>query len=104
MDKEPFELTHNQNGQVDIIDWAESENTDQIHIYNDLGVLPYSAAPALCELLNKQYKEIQELKAKIESITSLILFSGFHQFKKAIQICPNSSPPSYFIIFGFILI
>ena len=80
MDKEPFELIHNKNGQVDIIDWAESENTNQIHIYNDLGILPDSAAPALCELLNEQYKEIQELKTNDNFIN--VFFKYYNKNKR----------------------
>ena len=51
----------NDNGQVDIIDWLESRQKDAICIYNDLGVLPYSSAKQLCELLNNLYGENQRL-------------------------------------------
>ena len=61
MTKERFELRMNDRGQVDIIDWLESMQKDAICIYNDLGVLPYSSAEALCDLLNKLYRENQKL-------------------------------------------
>lgn len=62
MSKKRFELTINSNGQADIIDWAESKEKNTICIYNDLGVLPFSSAKAICDLLNKQEEEIQLLK------------------------------------------
>lgn len=61
MTKKRFELRINENGQADIIDWVESKEKNAICIYNDLGVPPYSAAPALCDLLNNLYEENQQL-------------------------------------------
>ena len=61
MGEKRFELQINGNGQVDIIDWVESKEKNAICIYNDLGVLPFSSAKALCELLNQLYDENQSL-------------------------------------------
>jgi len=63
-----FELQINENGQGDIIDWVESKEKNAICIYNDLGVLPYSSAKALCELLNQLYDENEQLKKVLGSI------------------------------------
>ena len=60
-----FELQLNPQGQVDIIDWLENKEKNAICIYNDLGVLPYSSAEALCELLNQLYDENKQLEARI---------------------------------------
>jgi len=65
---ERFELTINSNGQADIIDRGESKEKNAICIYNDLGVLPYSSAKAVCDKLNEQEEEIQELKQTIDTI------------------------------------
>ena len=40
----------------------ESKEKNAICIYNDLGVLPYTSAKEVCDLLNKQEEEIQLLK------------------------------------------
>lgn len=63
---ERFELRINNNGQVDIIDWLESRQKDAICIYNDLGVLPYSSAKAVCELLNKLHEEKEYYKRELQ--------------------------------------
>ena len=69
----PFELVQNPQGQWDIIDNIESKNRNAICIYNDLGVHPYSAAPALCELLNNKQKMITELVKMIQTYEDEIL-------------------------------
>lgn len=68
-----FELKTNfLNGHVNIVDWVESEQKDAICIFNDLGVLPFSSAPSLCNLLNQLNDENEQLKQKIESITKIL--------------------------------
>ena len=62
-EKERFEFTVNANGQVDIVDWVESEEKNAICIYNDLGVLPFSSAKAVCDLLNELSEENEQLKS-----------------------------------------
>ena len=66
MTKERFELRMNDKGQVDIIDWLESRQKDAICIYNDLGVLPYSSAKAVCELLNNLHEEKEYYKRELQ--------------------------------------
>ena len=66
MTKKRFELIPNPHGQLDIIDHVESEEKNAICIYNDLGVLPFSSAPSLCDLLNILYEENQLLKKEKE--------------------------------------
>ena len=61
-----FELQENGNGQADIVDCYESEEKNAICIYNDLGVLPFSSAPSLCDLLNDFHEENQSLKEEKE--------------------------------------
>ncbi|WP_296849102.1 hypothetical protein [uncultured Methanobrevibacter sp.] len=62
-----FELKTNfLNGHVTIIDWVESEQKDAICIFNDLGVLPFSSAPSLCNLLNQLNDENDQLKQKVD--------------------------------------
>lgn len=62
-----FELKTNfLNGHVDIIDWVESEQKDAICIFNDLGVLPFSSAPSVCNLLNQLNDENDQLKQKVD--------------------------------------
>lgn len=68
MSEKRFELHINGNEQVDIIDWVESKEKNAICIYNDLGVLPYSSAKALCGLLNQLYDENEQLKKVLGSI------------------------------------
>lgn len=57
-----FELAINPQGQCDIIDHVESKEKNAICIYNDLGVLPFSAAKALCNLMNELHEENQQLR------------------------------------------
>ena len=71
--KERFEFTMNANGQVDIVDWVESKEKNAICIYNDLGVLPFSSANALCDLLNKQDAEIKRLKKENQGLQFKII-------------------------------
>ena len=61
-----FELKPNPQGQVDIVDYGESEEKNAICIYNDLGVSPFTSAPSLCNLLNDFYEENQLLKEEKE--------------------------------------
>lgn len=62
-----FELKTNfLNGHVAIIDWVESEQKDAICIFNDLGVLPFSSAPSVCNLLNQLNDENDQLKQKVD--------------------------------------
>ena len=62
-----FELKANfLNGHVNIIDWVESEQKDAICIFNDLGVLPFSSAPSVCNLLNQLNDENDQLKQKVD--------------------------------------
>ena len=67
-----FELTTNSNGQADIIDWVESKEKNAICIYNDLGILLYSSAKAVCDKLNKQDEQIKELQQLIEIMDDYI--------------------------------
>ena len=69
---ERFELSINSNGQADIIDWVESEEKNAICIYNDLGILPYSSAKAVCDKLNEQDEQIKELQQLIEDMSDYI--------------------------------
>ena len=71
-DMERFELKLNGNGQVDIIDWVESKEKGAICIYNDLGVIPFSSANQLCELLNKLSEENVQLKGSNERFSKTV--------------------------------
>ena len=66
MTEKRFKLIHNPQGQVDIIDYGESEEKNAICIYNDLGVLAFTSAPSLCDLLNAFHEENQLLKEEKE--------------------------------------
>ena len=68
MTEKRFELIPNLQGQVDIIDHLESEEKNAICIYNDLGVLPFTSAPALCDLLNDLNDECEFLEIENESL------------------------------------
>lgn len=72
MTKKRFELTPNPQGQVDIVDYVESEEKNAICIYNDLGVLPYTSSPSLCNLLNQLNDENKQLKKENEQLYELI--------------------------------
>ena len=64
-----FELKANfLNGHCDIVDWVESEQKDAICIFNDLGVLPFSSAPSVCNLLNQFNNENEQLKKENEQL------------------------------------
>ena len=49
----------NEDGQADIIDLVKSK---KICVYNDYGILGFSSAKAICDLLNEEYERIQELE------------------------------------------
>lgn len=58
-----FELYVNpQNSACNIKDNVESEMKNAICIYNDLGIYPFTSAPALCDKLNELYDEVNRLK------------------------------------------
>ena len=63
-----FELQINAQGKADIIDWVESKEKNAICIYNDLGVLPFSSAKAVCDKLNEQEERIKKLQQTIDTI------------------------------------
>lgn len=64
-----FELKTNfLNGYVSIVDWVESEQKDVICIFNDLGVLPFSSAPSVCNLLNQLNDENERLKQELDNV------------------------------------
>lgn len=65
---ERFQLTISPNSQVDIVDWVESKEKNAICIYNDLGVLPFSSAKAVCDKLNEQDKELTNLKKQLKRV------------------------------------
>lgn len=66
--KKRFELVPNRQGQVDIIDHVESEEKGAICIYNDLGVVPFTSAPALCDLLNELHDKCDFLEIENEEL------------------------------------
>ncbi|MBQ2653337.1 MAG: hypothetical protein IJF83_07270 [Methanobrevibacter sp.] len=59
----PFE----ENPQYNIIDTEQEVLT----IYNDLGCMFFTSAPALCELLNEQDDEIKKLKKENKELKRL---------------------------------
>ena len=62
-----FELKANfMNGHAEIVDWVKSEQKDAICIFNDLGVLPFSSAPSVCNLLNQLNDENEQLKKELK--------------------------------------
>lgn len=67
MTEKRFELEVNNNGQVDIVDWYESKKKNAICIYNDLGVIPFSSASSLCDLLNQLNDENEQLRLQLNS-------------------------------------
>ena len=67
-EKERFKVIPNPQGQVDIIDYVESEEKNAICIYNDLGVLPFTSALSLCDLLNGFHEENQSLKDRLNCL------------------------------------
>ena len=67
--KKRFELKTNfLNGHACIIDWVESEQRDAICVFNDLGVLPFTSAPALCALLNELHDKCEFLEIENEAL------------------------------------
>lgn len=72
MTEKRFELKMNGNGQLDIVDWIESKEKNVICIYNDLGVLPFSSANQLCDLLNELYEENQLIKKNIREFYKFV--------------------------------
>ena len=78
-----YELVPNlQRNSCDII----VRGTDPIEIYNDLGCLPFTAAPALCDLLNEQDKEINSLTDKLNETAFDLYKDGVVSFGKAVEI------------------
>ena len=71
-----FELMPNPQGQVDIVDHVESEEKNAICIYNDLGVLPFSSASSLCDLLNALHEENEQLKQRVNVLDDQITAQG----------------------------
>lgn len=68
-----FELYVNpQTSACDIKDNVESEMKNAICIYNDLGIYPFTSAPALCDLLNELYDENVKYKNVFEKINKRI--------------------------------
>ena len=67
-----FELQVDVQGKADIIDWVESKEKNAICIYNDLGVLPFSSAKAVCDKLNEQDKRIKELEEELKQFKPVI--------------------------------
>ena len=61
-----FELIPKRQGQVDIVDYVKKKKKKAICIYNDLGVLPFTSASSLCDLLNVFHEENQSLKEEKE--------------------------------------
>ena len=67
-EKKRFELYVNAHGQADIIDHVESKEKNAICIYNDLGVLPFSSAEAVCSKLNELSTENMQLKQQMKRV------------------------------------
>lgn len=61
-----FRLSVSPRDSYDILDNVESEKKNAICIYNDLGCVPFSSAPALCDLLNELDDKYVELKKENE--------------------------------------
>lgn len=61
-----FELTIDEKGYASIIDWVESEEKNAHCIYNDLGVIPFTSAKAVCNKLNEQEEQNQQLKKELK--------------------------------------
>lgn len=53
-----FKIIMNERNQYDIMCKVE----DELWVYNDLGVYPFSAAPALYDLLNQMVEDYVELE------------------------------------------
>ena len=87
-----FELEVNNNGQFDIVDWYESKKKNAICIYNDLGVMPFSSASSLCDLLNQLNDENEELKKGMIGVVD--------RYIKNVECNPPSSARTYMKIKG----
>lgn len=70
--EERFRAIPNPQGQVDIIDYVESEEKNAICIYNDLGVLPFTSALSLCDLLNELHEKNTKLKAVYKDLMEIV--------------------------------
>ena len=66
-----FELSIIKN-QFEIIDHKQSQKEGCIVIYNDLGSAYFSSAPQLCDLLNEQEKDLEQLLCDIVEILDYI--------------------------------
>lgn len=68
---------------------GENEHLKYINnIYNDLGILPFSSAKAVCDELNKQDKRIKELEEENASMKGRII----NAIVKSNQVECNCSP------------
>lgn len=92
MTEKRFELKINNNGQLDIVDWYESKKRNAICIYNDLGVMPFSSASSLCDLLNQLNDENEELKKGMIGVVD--------RYIKNVECNPPSSARTYMKIKG----
>lgn len=92
MTEKRFELKINNNGQLDIVDWYESKKKNAICIYNDLGVMPFSSASSLCDLLNQLNDENEELKKGMIGVVD--------RYIKNVECNPPSSARTYMKIKG----
>ena len=90
-----FELEVNNNGQFDIVDWYESKKKNAICIYNDLGVIPFSSASSLCDLLNQLNDENEELKKGMIGVVD--------RYIKNVECNPPSSAHTYMKIKGALM-
>ena len=92
MTEKRFELKINNNGQLDIVDWYESKKKNAICIYNDLGVMPFSSASSLYDLLNQLNDENEELKKGMIGVVD--------RYIKNVECNPPSSARTYMKIKG----
>ena len=90
-----FELEVNNNGQFDIVDRYESKKKNAICIYNDLGVIPFSSASSLCDLLNQLNDENEELKKGMIGVVD--------RYIKNVECNPPSSARTYMKIKGALI-
>lgn len=88
IENKSYELTINERGQLDIIDHIEGKKRNAICIYNDLGVLPFSSAKAVCDKLNEQDKSINELKKENENQNNVL--EDFMVMLNRLQANPDS--------------
>ena len=95
MTEKRFELKINNNGQLDIVDWYESKKKNAICIYNDLGVMPFSSASSLCDLLNQLNDENEELKKGMIGVVD--------RYIKNVECNPPSSARTYMKIKGALI-